>query len=893
MSKKLIIRDLVKEIDAISATDFESICYELFKIKYSKIDILHNGTNVDDRPVKGTLDITSGNLEICLECSVQKDYFQADYDKISNDINHILTLSGGSVSKLYLFCSHAEPPSFRASWIQSAVYLNNQSFNITIFDGRKIAEKIYECCIMSGKMFDVFGGYLPDFKKNMERETYFEDVPQLVNDYVEPTEIMSSLVEHIQKNNITVVSGISGSGKTQLSIFYCKKNNESFENIFWISAEDYEKNTTLDNFKRGGININLCSIFNENKSLLVIDNYNKIVEENLFPNLDVGFSKGSRLLITSQLYADKCCYFPLQNFPEETALKILGDDSENAKAFISKINLPVVLNAIKSLHSDGAEYLEIYDDLMAFLGDLADDRNEKIIDRILHKYTNKNELSLIANILNSKFDVTLLRLYIKLVPFSNLSRASLLMFENNNTTCTIHDFLKKCLQCSDESVRFIEFISKYLDEKKGVMDEYVLRQIHISFESIKKIVLSQRESLNWITYALLQKETNSTKSEIYRTLAQKQFTPDLTLEQVCCLLEVKEAYNYDNKKEEGIIQNYEAELNKALDVYSDSLIKKHLYHHLGKTQRRMGKTKEAIEQFCYVLKIEPDCFPAYGQIMKCARRKFEYKSDYNVAAKKIIEAIKEKNEKIPFRTALAFISDLRSGDLDEIYPNTEELCGLFKSIVLKAAYDGMYQFYEAFVAFVNFFSYPSSLAKECLDLYDRIPMLKYICVETINKENYANVLDAFSVIYGLLPVDDSRKSQIKVFILQLVKKMEESEKSYEIRSALKALNKVGCFQEVAQFKVNEKLKNDMWILYWQAKASIELNNSDCLILIDAALVDETRLGKKKAAFFQCKAKSLIINQKIDEAKMWYAKAIDACSSEDFRKALQKELDELG
>lgn len=893
MSKKLIIRDLVKEIDAISATDFESVCYELFKIKYSKIDILHNGVNVDDRPVKGTLDITSGNLEICLECSVQKDYFEADYDKISKDINHIQALSGGKASELYLFCSHVEPPSFRASWIQSTVYLNNQSLNITIFDGRKIAEKVYECCIMSGKMFDVFGGYLPDFKKNMERETYFEDVPQLVNDYVEPTEIMSSLVEHIQNNNITVISGISGSGKTQLSIFYCKKDKKSFENIFWISAEDYEKNTTFDNFKRGGININLRSTFNENKSLLVIDNYNKIVDENLFSDLNIGFSKGSRLLITSQLYANKCYYYPLHNFPEEIALRILGDNSEKAKTFISKINLPVVLNAIKSLHSDGTDYIEIYDDLMAYLGDLADDRNEKIIDRILHRYTNINQLSLIANILNSKFDVTLLKQYIKSVPFSNLSRSSLLMFENNNTTCTIHDFLKKCLQGSDESAGFIEYISKYLDEKKGVMDEYVLRQIHVSFEPIKKFVLSQNERLNWITYALLQKETNSTKTEIYRTLAEKQFTSDLTLEQVCCLLEVKEAYNYDNKKEEGIIQNYEAELNKALDVYSDLLIKKHLYHHLGKTQRRIKKIEDAIKQFNQVLKIEPDCFPAYGQIMKCARKKNNYKSNFNAAAKEIIEAIKGKNEKLPFRTALAFISDLRSGDLDEIYPNKEELCGLFKSIVLKAAYDGMYQFYEAFVAFVNFFSYPLSLAKECLDLYDRIPMLKYISVETINKENYANVLDAFSVIYGLLPVDDSRKSKIKVFILQLVKKMEESEKSYEIRSALKAMYKCGFYQDVVEFDINESVKNDLWVLLWLAKAKIELKDPSCLESIEMALEKNLSLGKYEATFYQCKTKSLKINQKIDDAKTWYAKTIDACSSEAFRKDLQKELDELG
>jgi tetratricopeptide (TPR) repeat protein len=259
------------------------------------------------------------------------------------------------------------------------------------------------------------------------------------------------------------------------------------------------------------------------------------------------------------------------------------------------------------------------------------------------------------------------------------------------------------LQDANESESFIAFISKYLDEKSGVMDEYVLRQIHIAFNPLKQIVLAQEESLNWITYALLQKEADASKCDIYRNLAEKQFTPELTLENICCLLEAKEAFNYDHAKEDKqILEKYEEELKTALAVYSNPLIKKHLHHHLGKTQRRMKNFEQAIEQFGQVLKIEPDCFPAYGQIMKCARKKDKYKSEYIDAAKKILEAIKNRNEKLPLRTALALISDLRSGDLREVYSDQKELCGLFKSLILKAAYDGMNQFYEAFVAFGDY-----------------------------------------------------------------------------------------------------------------------------------------------------------------------------------------------
>jgi len=75
MSEVLIKNDLFKEVETLSATDFESVCYEIFKRKFPETTILHNGINADNRPVKGTLDVNNSNLEICLECSVEKKYF--------------------------------------------------------------------------------------------------------------------------------------------------------------------------------------------------------------------------------------------------------------------------------------------------------------------------------------------------------------------------------------------------------------------------------------------------------------------------------------------------------------------------------------------------------------------------------------------------------------------------------------------------------------------------------------------------------------------------------------------------------------------------------------------------------------------------------------------------
>lgn len=619
MSKTTIIKDLIKELGNASATDFESICYAILKRKFPNTIILHKGMNADKKPVKGAVDISSENLEICLECSVQKNYFTGrNYSKINNDIEHSIKVSHGCVKYVYLYCNQKEPPSFRTKWKDSDVYKKYTEFDIEILDVEKIAEKIYEFSITRSSLFSEISEYLPDFKNNMDKATYFENIPQQISDYVTPKDIFERFSGHIHENSITVLSGVSGAGKTQLSIFYCHNNEEKFENIFWITGDDFTKNTSLENFKRGDTNINLATIFNELKSLLVIDNYNQTIDEKSFPQLKQGFSIGSKVLLTSLLTASNKCYFPLPTFPEDVALKILGDYSTEAREIVSKINLPVILQSIKDVCQSNNTYQAVYNDLYNSLHNLTDEGNKNILKRVLNNYSEIDLLKHICNILNSKFDNYLLREFIGSVNYANLEKSSFLLLENN-TICTVHSFIRECLQDNDDSEQFINFLSKYLDKNAGVVDEFILRQIHLSFDTLKSVVISKKEDLNWITYALLQKENDSPKSDIYRNLSTIKFSKDLSLEKLRCLLDVKEAAIYDAPDKEKVLSVFETELLEAIGLFKDKEILKHLYHHLGKTQRRLKKISEALIQFEREIDIDSENFPAYGQIVKCAR----------------------------------------------------------------------------------------------------------------------------------------------------------------------------------------------------------------------------------------------------------------------------------
>lgn len=887
MSEVLIKNDLFKEVETLSATDFESVCYEIFKRKFPETTILHNGVNADNRPVKGTLDVNNSNLEICLECSIEKKYFtDVNYKKISNDIEHIITLSNGNVSKIYLYCSQIQPPSFIPSWVKSSKFKKYKNYSIEFLDCRRIVDEIYDYCVERGTLFDFIGRYLPNFKKNMDRETYFENVQTQVNNYVNTESIFIKLQKHINEKPITVISGLSGAGKTELAIYYAKNNSENFENVFWLTGDNFDNNPSMNNYKRGDRSINLISIFNEIKSLIIIDNYDKIINENSFKELSNGFLIGSRILITSLNTAENSLYFKMPLMPEEYALNILGDHSDEAKKILPEINLPVILSAIKSTCESGDyTYLDIYSDLKSFLPTVTDDHNKRILTRVLNKFPQIDTLKLLCNILNAKFDTCLLRKFISIIQFINLEKSSFLIKQNNNTICTFHSFIITCLKETDESEKYLDYLSKYLDDKSGLIDEYILRQIHLSFNSIKEIVLKHNEELNWITYAILQKEENESKKDIYRSLYLHPFSERLSFENVRCLLDVKEAYIYDSSDNTNYKECYEKELINALNLYSDKKILKVIYHHLGKYYRRQGKFGLALEQFNEELEIDNNSYPAYGQIIKCARTEKKLLPQCSTAINKILHAIKLADENLPIRIALAFIADLRS--FKEFVSKDD--ANDFKKVIIKASFEGMYQFYEAFVSFINFYSYGNS--ELCLDLYNKLTNLRFITIDSINDRNYANATDAFSIIYGLLEQEDKRKTQIKRLICTITDVLKKSTNPYDIRSVLKAYNKMKMFEEANNLDLALAIQNDIWILFWKSKAKIELNDKNCIELINLAL-KQSIPEYFKPTFLQCQAKAYIINNNIPEARNSLEKAIQTCKREDFKKDLQKELERI-
>ncbi len=96
-------------------------------------------------------------------------------------------------------------------------------------------------------------------------------MPGVPHDYIFD-EREDSLIDKIKNNPITVITGISGIGKSYLARSVAEKM-EGFDNRLWLFQDDMDKNVQLQSFpvKRLAASLNIANLFNKTKTLLIID----------------------------------------------------------------------------------------------------------------------------------------------------------------------------------------------------------------------------------------------------------------------------------------------------------------------------------------------------------------------------------------------------------------------------------------------------------------------------------------------------------------------------------------------------------------------------------------------------------------------------------------------
>lgn len=762
--KKRIIHDLIDEIVVMGASELELVGHAV--IEHIEVKrLIHHGLNKDYRPVGYTVDTFSQDGSVVGEYSAKKDYFEDSankddppkFGKIENDIDHALT--HGAPKKIYLIASQEEPESFRAKF-RSTEHGKRYADLVNILDARELAKYIYDFSIASAESAAFFADFFPDFSQNLQNYEYYGRVPGACEAYQPEEAILNAVRAHLAAgNNICVLYGLSGSGKTQAAIDFVHREVGGFEDYIWISGEDWKKDAPLSSVQRarGGVPFNVAGAFNSRKSILVIDSLERATDLSMFTELQAGFALGGIVLVTSQLNSPgSALYVATPRLSPETAAKILGERPEKLSAMASKFVeacrfSPLILATTRNIVELGdISRDDLYNEVLGNPDALSQGDGTSIMKSLL-KRLEPNNLAALVKIADSGsaiHDSRFLAHFIGQIERVNLQRLAILQQGAAPGVLKVHDLICEAVRETPGSLAIADSIAAYVGKVGGEMVPSVLREIHLCSEQLRTADEARKaRKPDWLLYSLLQVDRQV--RQCWADLHTYEINAKSSLAELLSIVDAKEAHAYtidDHAARQQYYKDCATAYQQALDAGAEDEIRAELMHHRGKALRRCGMLKEALACFLEVLKLRPDWHATYGQIAHIGTQReatSDLKSEGEWAIRWLIDRMLAELSSVPLRVSLAAIARLRSYRIvcDELSANPVHVERLAEAIAMSAL-EGLDQFYEAYLSFTSVFGYHHSAV--CVTLAEALPELLAMPPGAVERKQWASACESLT-----------------------------------------------------------------------------------------------------------------------------------------------------
>lgn len=924
--KKRIIKSLIEEITCLDNIEIELVGNNYISLRENQ-PMIHHGINKDYMPSGYTVDSFSDDSLIIGEYSAEKGYFEYSgtkdnpvFSKIDNDIEHALNhKENPKLYKIYLISNQEENPSFRSKF-NSTENGRLHGDKLIIIDARELAKGVYEQSIKNPDAADFYKQYFPTFSQNMDNYEYFGKLPNICEGYVCEEKIVNAIKHHFDNgNNICVLYGVSGSGKTQSAIDFVRKNIGEFSNYIWIGGEDWKPNVSLCSVQRtrGGSPVNVAGLFNSEKSVLIIDNCNRAIEESSFDELTPGFEKGGVVLVTSQISEPQSSlYLSIPQFSIARALEILGETDEAAselcRNFIEKCRFsPLILSIARKLFQDQgidkeAIYKEILDD-----PELVDDpTGSSIVRQILSGLDDRkiNALKKIANSGKNYHDIVFLRHFIGTLSCSSLQKLSILVPESTTGVFRIHDLISISVRDEIDRTEIVDSIEKFISQSIGDMTPSVLREIHLCADLIyeEHQYRGDRE-IDWLHYSLLQLEAYR-DLELHNDLHNIDISGSDDLKKIKTVIDAKEIYSYsitDKSSRKDYYISCSKLYEEMLERKISDEVKLELLHHRGKSLRRSDRHSDALESFNRLLEINPNWHATYGQIAHLGTQKGvdkEVKEAGENAMRLLLNYIREDIFSVPLRVSLGSLARLRSyrSLLNEIIEEPEFVDKL-SDVISISTLDGLDQFYEAFVSFTTLFGY--RYQHTCVNLAEAIPEIIAIPPNQVEKRQWISACGALtnSAIAAKKEQKEYLYSLLIRSALAFADEINQREElsDFDGRCIAKTYN-LGCKHQDALNAIKKVPDDDVshWLLYQKSKAFLGLGSEhlqDALLTSKESfkLASEDDLGSSRISIYHDLLSSCHL--KLGDTKSAYielSNAIEKCSDEKYKNELIVRLEYL-
>lgn len=873
--KRHIINRLIGEISCLDATELEVVADNIISYKESK-RLIHRGVNKNYKPVKSTIDAYTDDSNIAVECSTDQNYFSdsslkaaeiPQFKKIENDINHAIGHKPPhGPDKVYLISSQEEPPSFRRKFNATPIFAEYGS-KITIYDSRELAKLIYDQVIENKDIFSFYREVFPDFAASLDNYAYYGKVPALCQNHIENLEIVDLISKHFgPESSICVLYGISGSGKTQSAIQYLHTHKNEYNNFLWLRGEDWKPDSPLSSIQgnRGGKAINVSGIFNTQKTLLVVDSLERVLDDSILEELNAGFKLGGRILVTSQISSTDPKYLAIPAYSREVAMNILGENDASISTNGKKVlefgrSVPIILSTINNMvEKEGIPRDQLYQEVLAHPENVTGNDAKSIVGEILLKLE-KNLLDAFKKIANSGslyHDSEFLVHFVGGLPRSHLQKISFLLSAGTPGILKSHDLLLSSIRDNDSFTEISEGIESYLHKQKGKMTPGILREIHLCYIQLCTENTRRGERTpDWITYALIQIESD-VKNDICQKVNFLKLEEKLPLSAIMSIIDAKETYAYTLTGEaradfyKKCLEEYQTALGYATD---EDIIFEYL-HHIGKTQSRCKQYEDALSTFNSIIKAKPEWHAALGQIAKLGAQDGApsgVRAAGEEAIKKLLDTILSDRSKVPLRVALAMIAQLRSyKSVQKALSKDPYKVQKLSEVITTSALEGFGQFFEAYVSFTSMFGYERvdiviDFADQFFTIILQTPMAvdesRWLsaCEGLVNTAKIANECDRKDLIKKL-------KDPALQFVTEISKRNVLDK--YEVRALAKAYNIFEEPQNALEIigKLSEEEMNH-WVQYQRAKAKYLLNDYTSAE-IDANEALQNALNDEKARY---------------------------------------------
>lgn len=649
---------VVEELDQLNGTNFEALCKYVIEIITDQ-EFELKGHNLEMKPVRGSVDlIPDDGYRIIGQCGTDKDYFAGD--KPVRDVEGSIKNSP-NFTTIYLFCNRRakgnEDQNVQKLISDKLKVLKKTGYHFHLYDSQKIAQKIYNNIYKTNKIKKILE-FLPKSYEYYMLLPQTNEISALKNDYKHrPEEV--EIIKILETKNFIQIYGLSGIGKSQISIAIANILSNQFDTVLWFDGTDIQPNDLHNvNHNRMGENINLATLLETFKALIIIDNFNDDIPIFL-ANFNKCNKKSSKCIVSSlQSNVSHENSYNLTYISDEVSKEILVDckvrpSEDQIEQILKNISgYPLLLVLSKNAVENGEMSWEdiINESNMTEINDV--ERNDVFAQRIVGRY--KDRLDVMFNLLIGLNNTNLSKPFLRensTFRFNDLLKFAILQ-DVGDYRCQIHQVVLSAIKAvvgygysNEEFLKYLQnFLTKHISARDGALYTFIAYHKEILNNIASSLPPNDSLHHSILLSEIYSIDTFHNPSTFIDLINNVQLNPerdeiDLRLFIERFELEQCIARQYDNAEKDKLRFIIESNIKQLNELHLSSITSQALrYHHIGKwlsSIKEYGQSESSLQK---ALELNPK---SYHSLLCLARNYIKQKLFDKVPDK--IKAILDEN----------------------------------------------------------------------------------------------------------------------------------------------------------------------------------------------------------------------------------------------------------